>query len=58
MDVESSDDDDGDDGICPSGAHTWTNERCMICVFCKFCTGYGPSCCNEGIAGREPGKLV
>ncbi|XP_011407139.1 PREDICTED: E3 ubiquitin-protein ligase MYCBP2-like, partial [Amphimedon queenslandica] len=52
LDVISEDD---DEHICPKGEHTWTNERCLICQFCKYCTGYGPSCCNEGMPDRDPG---
>ena len=53
-DAESSDEDEGE-SMCLPGEHTWGHERCMICHFCKFCTGYGPSCCNEGLPGRDPG---
>ena len=53
-DGEESTDEEGDN-MCPSGQHKWSDVRCMICRFCGFCTGYGPTCCNEGVAGREPG---
>ena len=53
-DGEESTDDEGE-SMCPSGQHKWSDVRCMICRFCGFCTGYGPTCCNEGVAGREPG---
>ena len=48
-DGEESMDEEGD-SMCPSGQHKWPDVRCMIC---RFCTGYGPICCNEGVAGRE-----
>ncbi len=55
---DDSEDDDSDDDICPPGEHDWSVSRCVVCKYCKFCTGYGPTCCNEGMPGRETGKLV
>lgn len=52
--TESGDEDDVE-GMCPQGEHEWATERCLICQYCKYCTGYGPSCCNEGMPGRDPG---
>lgn len=54
-DADESDEEDVDT-MCLPGEHSWGNDRCMICQFCKFCTGYGPSCCNEGLPDRDPGK--
>ena len=53
---DSSDDDMEGDDICAAGEHTFAHNKCMVCRFCKFCTGYGPSCCNEGLPGRDAGK--
>ena len=44
--------------MCPPGEHNWGHDVCMICKFCGYCTGYGPGCCNQGLAGRNLGKLV
>ena len=41
--------------LCEEGEHKWAHNVCMVCFFCGYCTGYGPGCCNEGSAGREPG---
>ena len=56
MDESSDDDMEGDDDVCAAGEHTFAHNKCMVCQFCKFCTGYGPLCCNEGLPGRDSGK--
>lgn len=55
-DLMSDEEDEEDAQICGKDDHTWVNERCLICLYCKYCTGYGPSCCNEGMPDRDPGK--
>ena len=52
----SNNDDIDDEQFCPKDEHTWTNERCLICMYCKYCTGYGPACCNALMPDRDPGK--
>ena len=52
----SDEEDEEDAQLCAKDDHTWVNERCLICLYCKYCTGYGPSCCNEGMPDRDPGK--
>ena len=53
---DDSDDSDDEDDLCAPGDHDWSTSRCVVCKICKYCTGYGPSCCNDGLPGREPGK--
>lgn len=42
--------------MCAPGEHKWNHSVCMICKFCGYCTGYGPGCCNQGLAERNPGR--
>ena len=42
--------------MCPPEEHKWSHNVCMICKFCGYCTGYGPGCCNQGLAERNPGR--
>lgn len=66
MESEAGDDGEGSDDsedesesefdMCPPGEHDWSVSRCRVCKNCSFCTGYGPTCCNEGLPGREPGE--
>ena len=53
---ESSSDEEDHPVMCEDGAHVWSHDVCMICMFCGYCTGYGPGCCNEGSPDRDPGK--
>ena len=53
---ENSSDEDDLGAMCEEDSHVWTHDVCMICMFCGYCTGYGPGCCNEGKPDRDPGK--
>ena len=55
---EDSPSSDDEIDMCNPGEHKWTHNVCMICKFCNYCTGYGPGCCNQGMADRIPGGYV
>ena len=40
---------------CKDKKHSYSQNICMICTVCGYCTGYGPSCCNTHNAERVPG---